>query len=92
MKAIGRLVAAGALAVTAGTVQAEHSVARQWNELLLDSIRNDYARPTVHARNLFHVSLAMWDAWAAYDCVATQYLTHEAGPADVMDEADYSQF
>ena len=27
-------------------------------------------RPTVHARNLYHVSAAMWDAWAAYDPVA----------------------
>ncbi|MBV1883367.1 MAG: vanadium-dependent haloperoxidase [Pseudomonadales bacterium] len=41
------------------------SVARQWNEVLLDAIRNDYARPTVHARNLFHISAAMYDAWAS---------------------------
>ena len=40
------------------------SVARLWNEVLLYSIRNDLARPTVHARNLFHVSAAMYDAWA----------------------------
>ena len=43
---------------------ATESVARQWNELLLESIRNDFARPTVHARNLFHTSAAMWDAWS----------------------------
>ncbi|MCB0579679.1 MAG: hypothetical protein KDD10_10270 [Phaeodactylibacter sp.] len=47
--------------------QAQHSVARQWNEVLLEAIRNDFARPTVHARNLFHTSVAMYDAWAAYD-------------------------
>ena len=41
------------------------SVARRWNEVLLAAIRNDYARPTVHARNLFHVSAAQYDAWAA---------------------------
>jgi len=41
----------------------EHSVARQWNEIVLESIRNDLARPTVHARNLFHTSAAMYDAW-----------------------------
>lgn len=51
---------------------ATHSVARQWNEVLLECIRNDRARPTVHARNLFHTSSAMWDAWAAYDDVADQ--------------------
>lgn len=50
------------------------SVARQWNELLLESIRTDYARPTVHSRNLFHVSSVMYDAWAAYDEIATPYL------------------
>ena len=46
------------------------SVARQWNDELLEAIRNDFARPTVHARNLYHVAVAMWDAWAAYDPVA----------------------
>lgn len=45
----------------------QHSLARQWNEVLLNSIRNDFARPTVHARNLFHISAAMYDSWAAYD-------------------------
>ncbi|MEZ5022883.1 MAG: hypothetical protein R2728_06400 [Chitinophagales bacterium] len=47
------------------TVNAQHSVARQWNDVLLESIREDYARPTIHARNLFHVSAVMYDAWAA---------------------------
>ena len=44
-----------------------HSMARQWNELLLSSIRGDFARPTVHARNLWHSSMLMWDAWAVMD-------------------------
>jgi len=52
----------------------ERSVARLWNEALLTAIRTDYARPTVHARNLFHTSVVMYDAWAAYDDVATTYL------------------
>lgn len=43
------------------------SVAYQWNNLILESIRNDYARPTVHARNLYHHSIIAYDAWAAYD-------------------------
>ncbi|NNK80845.1 MAG: VCBS repeat-containing protein, partial [Flavobacteriales bacterium] len=50
------------------------SVAHQWNELLLESIRRDFARPTVHARNLFHTSVGMWDAWAAYSDTACTYL------------------
>ena len=47
--------------------EAQHSVARLWNEAALHAVRNDYARPTVHARNLFHLAVAMYDAWAAYD-------------------------
>lgn len=49
------------------------SVARLWNEALLDAIRADSPRPTVHARNLFHVSAAMYDAWAVYDSEAVGY-------------------
>ncbi|RED95254.1 VCBS repeat protein [Marinoscillum furvescens DSM 4134] len=52
----------------------EYSIARLWNELLLEAIRNDYARPTVHARNLFHLSVAMYDAWAVFDQSAQTYL------------------
>ncbi|HSL34865.1 MAG TPA: hypothetical protein VK871_14530, partial [Candidatus Limnocylindrales bacterium] len=37
-----------------------HSVARVWNEALLHAIERDTPAPTVHARNLFHVSAAMW--------------------------------
>lgn len=56
---------------------AQQSVARLWNEALLEAIRNDFARPTVHARNLFHVSAIMYDAWAAYDNEAkTFFLGH----------------
>jgi len=50
------------------------SIARLWNEALLEAIRDDFARPTVHARNLFHTSVAMYDIWAIYDDVATPYL------------------
>ncbi|SHK68980.1 Por secretion system C-terminal sorting domain-containing protein [Reichenbachiella agariperforans] len=47
------------------SIEGNHSVARLWNELLLGAIRKDYARPTVHARNLFHTSVVMYDVWAA---------------------------
>lgn len=60
--------------VASGQSSPDHSVARQWNEALLQSIREDFARPTVHARNLFHASVLMWDAWAAYDDVAQPYM------------------
>ncbi|MFD1063814.1 FG-GAP-like repeat-containing protein [Winogradskyella litorisediminis] len=51
------------------------SISRLWNEVLLSAIRGDFARPTVHARNLFHTSVAMYDVWAVYnDDKATPYL------------------
>ncbi len=48
----------------------EWSVARRWDEALLDAIRRALPNPPVHARNLFHMSVAMWGAWATYDPVA----------------------
>ena len=59
------------------TEHPEWSVARQWNEAVLAAIRNDFPAPTVHARNLFHSSAAMWDAWAAYDPVAVGVFVDE---------------
>ena len=53
-----------------------------WDEALLDAIRRDVPAPTVHARNLFHTSAAMWDAWAAYDPQADGYFVHEKLQAD----------
>jgi hypothetical protein len=47
-------------------------VAVDWNEHVLEAIRNDYARPTVHARNLLHSSIIMYDCWAAYDTTSSQ--------------------
>ena len=53
------------------------SVARVWDEAVLDAIRRDVPAPTTHARNLFHLSAAMWDAWAAYDRTADGYFSRE---------------
>ncbi|MGI9529208.1 MAG: vanadium-dependent haloperoxidase [Acidimicrobiia bacterium] len=58
------------------------SVARHWNEANLDAIRRDLPAPTVHARNLYHSSAAMWDAWAAYDDQAKGVFVDEAAVAD----------
>lgn len=55
------------LSICSASVAQVHSVARKWNEVLLEAIRHDYARPTIHARNLFHVSAAIYDAWAAFE-------------------------
>ena len=61
------------------------SIARRWDEQLLGAIRRDLPRPGVHARNLFHVSVAMWDAWASYDSTSDGYVFRERhSAADVQ--------
>ena len=55
------------------------SAARRWIEVLLQAIRDDLARPTVHARNLFHLSAAMYDAWAVYSDGARPWLFGAGG-------------
>jgi len=51
--------------------------ARQWLQHLLWAIEIDLATPTIHARNLHHLSTAMWDAWAAYDPHADGFFYNE---------------
>src|SRR6266567_4424689 len=65
--------------------QGTSSVARRWDDALLDAIRRALPNPPVHARNLFHVSVAMWDAWAVYDPTATGYLFKEKLSVDRCD-------
>ena len=64
------------------STNADWSVARTWNEALLAAVRLDVPSPTVHARNLFHSSAAMWDAWAAYDPVGRGVFVDESRTAD----------
>lgn len=79
---------ATAVLAAAQPAAAQQSVARRWNELLLDAIRRDYPAPTVHSRNLFNVSAAMWDAWAAYDRAhAQQYYVDETATAEDVEAA-----
>lgn len=81
LRAISLLLLLSATPALAQAQQADEaaqpSVARMWNEAVLEAIRNDFARPTVHARNLYHLSVAMWDAWATFDRRATGVLNRE---------------
>ena len=62
------------LSFAPSSVQAQdHSVAHEWNEVMLEAIRDDFARPTIHARNLYHTSVVMYDAWAVYDDQASPF-------------------
>ena len=49
------------------------TIAHDWNEVLIESIKNDFARPTIHARNLWHSSAMMYDIWALSDDTAQPY-------------------
>src|SRR6266851_8367225 len=46
---------------------ASNIVARVWNERAIAAIRVDTPHPPAQARNLFSLSVCMYDAWAAYD-------------------------
>src|SRR5205085_11479746 len=51
-----------------------YSIARNWDERILESIRMDTPHPPAQARNLFTYSICMYDAWAAYDTNAVGFL------------------
>src|SRR5437762_3528686 len=72
-----RFVVALACGVIVARASPSTSVARVWDEEILSAIRIDLPHPPVHARNLFHLSVAMYDAWAAYDNIAVGYLYRE---------------
>src|SRR5436309_13175377 len=55
---------------------AAQSIARDWDEQILSAVRVDTPHPPVQARNLFSLSVVMYDAWAAYDEVAIGYVYH----------------
>jgi hypothetical protein len=63
------------------------SIARRWDEQALAAIRVDLPRPPVHARNLFHLSAAMWDAWAGYDTAANGVFVRERHTAEDVGKA-----
>ena len=94
---VGILVIAGTFAIFTSTSEddtcppmagnPEWSVARHWNEALLDAVRRDLPAPTVHSRNLYHTSAAMWDAWAAYDARALGIFVNEDADARDVDAA-----
>ncbi len=72
------------------------SMARRWSELLLDSIRRDIPHPPVHARNIHHTTLAMYDAWAAFqpgrDGVVFTDKVEGASAADVDTAIAYAAY
>ena len=68
------LMAVFIIATGMQSVAQDWNAARAWNEELLYAITQDFGRPTVHARNLWHSSMAMYDVWAAYEPTHDTYL------------------
>ncbi|MCA9235623.1 MAG: vanadium-dependent haloperoxidase [Planctomycetales bacterium] len=85
----GAAFAVAAALLTTAPAAAQTSIARQWDEAILSAIRIDTPRPPVHARNLYHVSAAMYDAWAAYDATARgQFVDEKHTAGDVAAARD----
>ena len=45
----------------------DHTPARIWIDAYLESIKEDGFGPTIHSRNLFHLSIALYDSWEIYN-------------------------
>lgn len=69
-------VAILALCFRSGTAGAAPSIAREWDEQILTAIRNDAPHPPAQARNLFSLSVCLYDAWAAYTNGPVGYIYH----------------
>ncbi len=54
--------------------QTKKSVVGEWIEEIIEYIPEDGQGPTIHARNMFHASVAMYDAWAFYEPGTETYL------------------
>ncbi len=57
------------------------SVASVWDATAVAVLQQGDAPEPVQARDLFHLSAAMWDAWAAYDPKAGQFFVHTRASA-----------
>lgn len=73
MKSVFRTAILSIILVATISMDAQNSVAHRWMEVNLNSVRRDFAKPVVHARNLWHTSVAMYDAWAVYDSISVPY-------------------
>ena len=74
MRKIQFIICSIVVIISIQLMKAQSPVPLQWNKTQLNCIRKHVARPTVHARNLFHCSLSMYDAWAVYDPISEPFL------------------
>ncbi len=65
--ALGFALLVGQIGSAIADGRTEESVAHVWTDALLFAIGHDYARPPVHARNIYHLAATMYDAWATFE-------------------------
>lgn len=64
------------------------SLVAQWNEIMLEAVRNDGASPTPTTYKMHLTSSAVYDAWAAYDTQAYGYYSDIIRPNSEHTEAN----
>lgn len=64
------------------------SIARRWNEQMLNSVRRDIPHPPKHARNLLHTSIAIFDAWAAFEEGVAGIVSDETADASAPEDVE----
>ena len=62
------------LLLLGGQTFSQHNIARKWMDTGLLAVKREGQGPTVHARNMFHAMIAVYDAWAVYNEKAKPYL------------------
>lgn len=77
MKFLRSLILLACIVIFPRVGLAAQSIARDWDEQILSAIRIDRPHPPVQARNLFSLSVCMYDAWASFDTNgAVGYIYH----------------
>lgn len=71
------------LFLCSGVKAQSDNIVRELNQILLNAITNDLARPTVHARNLFHLSAMTYDIYAVYYNKETYFLGKDIKGYDI---------
>lgn len=75
----------------------QNNAARRWDEMTLALVRRDIPMPGVHARNLYTLSLALYETWAhaahAPSFIQLSLPTWEGGePQALADAMDYAAY
>ena len=72
----------------------EKSSAAQWIDITLHAVKWDSQGPTIQSRNLYHLTLAMYESWAVFhdDCEQSFLGKKNGGFQSVFDGFDHSKY